>query len=990
MNSRILLILFLAIGLPVLHAESPSEWTPVLTDNFEREAIGMDWDITRGEWRIGQGRLVHAARWNTVWTLRNARPLPGNIRIELEAEVPANGWLSIATKIGDQFWDGGGRYTKGRGPRAEKGAAEGMVTLCSASADEAVKKFSDFTGLTPGKPNRIIVDYVDGKLTASVDGKVVKEQTVSLDFRFNNHVAFLTQDVAIDNVVISTKPFGETYAATLPTATPASNRAATVDATKFLDSAKPGAGIQTAIDSLPPTGGVVILPKGEFVLRQPIFLRDGVALRGQGRDTTLTLPSPIVWSKLTQDAKKSDTSLVVENAGGFTAGMVINIGPDHQMMYLDETSPWRVTKVDGNTIHLDKPLDGDALKPLPAGTVVGNFFPMIYASHGSDMEVRDLTINGRATADPAPFKGGYGASAVTFFRVRELRVDNVFVDGWKGDAFSFQSGRDINCTRNTVTNGLEKGYHPGSCQRRTNISRCVAENSGDDSFFFCRYNKLSTFNFNTFNRSAQCMMGGLAASGDSFSTVYQNYGEGNAQGIPITTGGDHALYGNVLVDNGGKSLIPITGGTFSDNRNTWYPVNGIPRYFVIVGNTFIDHRATGETPLIVSSTDTAPANVVAGNRYAFSGTPPEAKLFAVSGPGNIVTDNIALKANANAKPAVELTPLPDLPQPIIAAADFYKPGTPDCGFQAALDEAAKKGGTVLLPAGWYPLEQSLSIPSGVTLCGEGMATILLPKRGVSAITSAGTKGVAVRQLSVRGPDFTAATDATQKGIALENVDGFLIADVRVEGMGVGFDITGGKSGNVVFSKTRGCNDGLAVRKTQGLDISESHFLESARNGISAEDLTGELRVLGNIIWLNRENGVALNRPPSGSQVSGNVIADSGENGIRLAHAEKTSICGNVILNASRNGPSVGAGVLMQDSTGTLIEGNRICDETYDPMGLTAARETGSSNGSMIRFNACAPHWWPQNGRTLEKLVETVGKQSVAENNVLAPYPADRR
>lgn len=50
---------------------------------------------------------------------------------------------------------------------------------------------------------------------------------------------------------------------------------------------------------------------------------------------------------------------------------------------------------------------------------------------------------------------------------------------------------------------------------------------------------------------------------------------------------------------------------------------------------------------------------------------------------------------------------------------------PDCGIQAVIDEAAAAGGgTVVLPAGQFPLSRSLVLRSGVTLQGKGADTVL--------------------------------------------------------------------------------------------------------------------------------------------------------------------------------------------------------------------------------------------------------------------------
>jgi len=65
----------------------------------------------------------------------------------------------------------------------------------------------------------------------------------------------------------------------------------------------------------------------------------------------------------------------------------------------------------------------------------------------------------------------------------------------------------------------------------------------------------------------------------------------------------------------------------------------------------------------------------------------------------------------------------------IDASKFLDPKLPDCGFQRAIDEAARTGGVVRLPAGTFALRRGLVLRNGVQLEGAGMdKTILTPAR----------------------------------------------------------------------------------------------------------------------------------------------------------------------------------------------------------------------------------------------------------------------
>ena len=118
-----------------------------------------------------------------------------------------------------------------------------------------------------------------------------------------------------------------------------------------------------------------------------------------------------------------------------------------------------------------------------------------------------------------------------------------------------------------------------------------------------------------------------------------------------------------------------------------------------------------------------------------------------------------------------------LPTTIIDAASAFDPALPDCGFQQVIDKAAAAGGMVRPPEGWYSITGRLTIQSHVTLCGEGVATVLVWEGSGAAITSEGTTDVAVRRLIVRPAK---SNQNSSSGIQFKNVRGGLIESVIVE------------------------------------------------------------------------------------------------------------------------------------------------------------------------------------------------------------------
>jgi hypothetical protein len=741
---------------------------------------------------------------------------------------------------------------------------------------------------------------------------------------------------------------------------PAEKRRATVDARTFLDPAKPAAGLQTAIDALPAAGGAVVLPSGEFVLHQSLFLREGVCIRGQGAATRLVLPSPIVWTTLVAPAAAGATTLQVADGAAFRPGWMLCLGVN-PMYYLRSRAPWRVKRATANTIELDRPLAG----PLKIGAPIGNWFPVIYAANTSRIEVRDLDIVGRHT-DPAPFKGGYGASAVTFFFVREVRVCNVNVHGWKGDAFSFQGGRDNLLTGCSITGATEKGYHPGSCQQRMIISRCIADDCGDDGFFFCRYNQLSAMSNNTYRRNRGAMIGGLAKAGDMFNTINHNLGEDNEEGMSLGHGANDVMVGNIVRGTRTLPVIEFAGGDYLNARSRNHPYAGPARYHVVAGNVFAGELGEGEP--IVAIRAGAGANVIANNQGLGAD-----RIENESGDANVIAGN---RQEREPAPARWTPPAPPpLPTPVVDAASHYDPDAPDCGFQKALDAAGKTGGTVRLPAGTYRLARSLVVPSGVTLCGEGIATrLVVIEDRTSAVTATDSENVGVRHMAIVGDG-----GPLKRGVSLNQVRGAVLESVNLTGLGIGVLAYDTSDTLISGCRARACGISYQLSVSRTTSLVESWALESENAGVLVAHGGERIRIDSCVIWHTRGWGVSVSDTKMGVTLMSNVISGSGNDGVLLHNAPGSLVRGNVIHNSSLRQLGHHAGVSLTGTTrdARVIE-NRIGDEIFSGHQRTAVREAAGAVGNIVRHNAVGPCQVPFD-RISERLV-TAGPEDAA-----APY-----
>ena len=761
--------------------------------------------------------------------------------------------------------------------------------------------------------------------------------------------------------------------------TPENNRRATVEAKAFLDPALPDQGFQKAIDSLPASGGEVILPEGEFVLHRSLILRSGVRLRGQ--KTKLALPSPLISTKLVQPAKEGDRSLIVEDASGFRPGMMIGVGQHGRMLHFfltqrDEEDLTSVVSVKDNAIELSSPLGARAASK--EGSIVANFFPMIYAHSASEIEVRDLEIIGRSD-DKLEVHGDYSASAITWNDVTRSRICGVTVRGWKGDAFSLQCGENnlvTDCKAFNAVGRGAKGFHPGGVQDEMILSRSSAENCEGPGLFFCREVKFSVIGNGVFNNNGE-MIGGFSAVYDHHNVSNRSYGENNRKGIYFGEGANHVLVGNTLVNTGG---IPIefvgdTKMTKPEAPNWW------PRYHVVSGNT-ISNVTNPAVPLILIKPNTS-ASLIANNYLQ-----PFDSAIKDEAPGLNLLGNNQLLKDAPAKPLVPPAP-PEAPPVVVDAKDSYDPKQPDCGFQAAIDKAAAKGGSVLLPAGVYPLSKGLSLPANVTLRGAGVATVLLWEGEGPVIRSEGSSSIGIRHLSIRQ---AAANTAASKGIAITNANDVVIEAVLVDDIkGPGMEFS--KTGKTLISQSlvSNCAVGMEISDAKELTLAESWSVRNQSDGLRILNALSAVVVDSCIFSANQGSGIAV-RSAADNQLSvlSSVVTESGTAGISLRDCTAVTVQGNIIhrgVPTQDKFPAPTSGIRLEGKTSkSSIRENLVTVNAREGQGAKnyALEEVETSDANTIQWNILLA----MRGRSNADgdPLRLSGKSSVVKDNVVAPSP----
>jgi parallel beta-helix repeat protein len=353
----------------------------------------------------------------------------------------------------------------------------------------------------------------------------------------------------------------------------------------------PTAGIQEAVDALPPDGGVVTIPAGEYLLRQPIRVRSGVTLQGAGEKTVLR-KNKQVGSKLT--ALTMGRTVQVEDATGFQVGDAIGFFDRTTVGWLHGQAI--VTGVEGNQLLLNKN-PGGKFDPANGGAVV-NYFPAISGRDVTKVVLKDLTIDGRAEENPGPAlvseraKGkppelSFIFAAVDLIRVSDSRVENVRVKGWPADGISVQGQGSVQgkysgnvVTRCVVENCRAEGFHAGGRLEDSEFTENEARGNLGNGFYFCAWVTRITVRNNKFIGNQGNGVGGLGDSGDTRNLVENNLCRANGKnGIALGDGQSNTVRNNICINNSQEQPGRYSGISLSKTENS-----------IVTGNRCVDDQ----------------------------------------------------------------------------------------------------------------------------------------------------------------------------------------------------------------------------------------------------------------------------------------------------------------------------------------------------------------------------------------------------------------
>ena len=238
--------------------------------------------------------------------------------------------------------------------------------------------------------------------------------------------------------------------------------------------------IQIALDAIKSRGGgIVKLNPGVYNVTGPVRLSDNTSLVGSGEKTILRKCDGFKTSFII-DADWGMLKAVVKDASGFKKGMGIQLYDDEHNDGWDVTTA-KITDIQGNVIYFDNNTVNDYVASLN-GTVT-NSCSIIEAVEAENVKIADLAIEGNKATNS--YINGCRGGGVYIHKSKNCLVENVRINEFNGDTFSWQITENITVRGCEASNGDGLGFHPGTGSDHSTVENCVSHNNRGDGIFLC-------------------------------------------------------------------------------------------------------------------------------------------------------------------------------------------------------------------------------------------------------------------------------------------------------------------------------------------------------------------------------------------------------------------------------------------------------------------------------------------------------------------------
>jgi hypothetical protein len=238
--------------------------------------------------------------------------------------------------------------------------------------------------------------------------------------------------------------------------------------------------IQAGIDYLTRLGGgtLKILP-GVYTVRNSIFLKSNIILKGSGENTILKM-APGFVTPIIREYSGREYGVQVKDPSGFKPGGAIMLRTSAPQAWAVRTLRATVTRIDGDIVYFDK-YTNDVFY-VENNCTAGTIFPILTADNTDNVNIEDLVLDGNRDQNEH-INGNFSAALFTHY-CNKWNIKNVTAKNYNGDGFSWQTSDDFRLENCKALNNADLGFHPGGGAQRPIVINCIG-NENSQGMYFC-------------------------------------------------------------------------------------------------------------------------------------------------------------------------------------------------------------------------------------------------------------------------------------------------------------------------------------------------------------------------------------------------------------------------------------------------------------------------------------------------------------------------
>jgi len=310
--------------------------------------------------------------------------------------------------------------------------------------------------------------------------------------------------------------------------------------------------IQIALDAIKTRGGgTVKLYPGVYEIKGPVRLSDNTTLIGSGKETILQKCDGFKTSFII-DADWGMLKAALKDVSGFKKGMGIQLYDDEHKQGWDVTTAI-ITGIEDNVIYFDNGTNYDYLASLN-GTVT-NGCSIVEAVGVENVKIAELVVEGRKNSND--YINGCRGGGIYIHKSKNCLVENVKVNEFNGDSFSWQITENITVKGCEASNGNGLGFHPGTGSDHSVVENCISHNNVQDGIFLCWRVQNGIFRNNTVYANGD---NGISIGHKDTDNIFENNHvyENGLQGVLFrneneqNSGHRNTFTGNLIENNGVK------------------------------------------------------------------------------------------------------------------------------------------------------------------------------------------------------------------------------------------------------------------------------------------------------------------------------------------------------------------------------------------------------------------------------------------------------